>query len=169
MSESLITDEARAMIGTETEAVTGYPVTEHEIRRYAYAADDHNPLWSDPEYAGSTEHGGIIAPPLFYNIPFATDYPLSALRPDGLPKPDKRSALALVPPLKATRQMAGETELEFFQPIRPGDVLSYKSRLADLYERDGRSGRLAFIVLETTCRNQRGEVVAKEKFTLIQR
>ena len=168
-SQSLITDEARAMIGAESDPVTGYPVTEHEIRRYANAVDDPNPLWTDAGYAGQTDHGGIIAPPLFYIIPFATDRPLSELRADGLPKLDRRSSLGLVPPLRATRQMAGETEAEFFQPIRPGDVLTYQSRLADIYERDGRSGRLAFIVLETTYTNQRGEVVVKEKFTLIQR
>ena len=84
-TESLIPDEARAMIGAESEPVTGYPVSEHEIRRYAYAVDDLNPLWTDPEYARNTRHGGIVAPPLFHIIPFANDRPLSNLREDGIP------------------------------------------------------------------------------------
>ena len=155
-TESLITDEARAMIGTESEPVTGYPVTEHEIRRYAYAVDDLNPLWTDSDYASKSKNGGIVAPPLYYNMSFATDRPLSDLREDGIPQ---RIGRGISPPLRATRVMAGGTDVEFFLPIRPGDVLTSKSRLEDIYEREGRSGRLAFTVTSTTYTNQRGEVV----------
>ena len=165
-TESLITDEARAMIGTESEPVTGYPVTEHEIRRYAYAVDDLNPLWTDPEYARSTRQSGIVAPPLFYSIPFGIDRPLAELREDGVAKGWQGR---LMPPLRATRAMAGGTEVEFFRHIRPGDILTFRSRLADVYEREGRSGRLAFVISETTYTNQRDEVVCVVKTTQIVR
>ncbi|MEK7777224.1 MAG: MaoC family dehydratase N-terminal domain-containing protein [Chloroflexota bacterium] len=165
-AERLITDEARAMIGVESDPVTGYPVMEHEIRRYAYAVDDLNPLWLDAEYASKTKWGGIIAPPLCYNMSFATDYPLSELREDGVPK---GGGSRLSPPLRATRSLAGGTDVEFFQPVRPGDILTSKSRLEDIYEREGRSGRLAFTVTSTTYTNQRGEVVCVVKSTSIAR
>ena len=129
---------------------------EHEIRRYAYAVDDLTPLWTDSEYASKIRYGGIIAPLLFYNMSFATDRPLSEQREDGIPQ---SIGSGISPPLRATRAMAGGTDVEFFQPIRPGDVLTSKSRLEDIYEREGRSGRLAFIVTSTTYTNQRGEVV----------
>ncbi len=35
------------------------------IRHYAHGIGDDNPLWCDPEYAGDSCHGGIIAPPSF--------------------------------------------------------------------------------------------------------
>jgi acyl dehydratase len=165
-TESLITDEARAMIGAEGKPVTGYPVTDYEIRRFAYAVDDLTPLWLDPEYAGKSRYGGIIAPPLYYSIPFAGDRPLSDLKEDGLPGGDTGF---LMPPLRSTRLIQGGQELEFFEPIRPGDVITRRPRLADVYEREGRSGRLAFVVTENTYTNQRGEVVVIERQTLIAR
>jgi hypothetical protein len=40
-------------------------------------------------------------------------------------------------------------------------------RLANLYERSGRMGRMLFAVLETTFKNQRDQVVATIRHTLI--
>lgn len=55
--------------------------------------------------------------------------------------------------------MNGGNEYEFFQPIQAGDILSITSRVSDIYERDGRVGRMVFIVSETVCRNLKGEIV----------
>lgn len=162
--ESLITEEARAMIGRQSEPVTGYKVTAHEIRRYCYAIDDLNPLYVDDEHAARSKNGGIVAPPLFFGIPFARDVPVGELSEDGTPR--RRETR---PPLRASRVMAGGTEIEFFAPIRPGDVITSQSRIADIYEKVGRSGPLAFTVNETTYTNQRGEIVARERSTGITR
>src|SRR3972149_11907709 len=94
--ESLITPEARALIGRENEPVTGHPVTEHEIRRFCCAVDDLNPLYLDPNYAAKTKYGGIIAPPMFLSIPFARYWSLEELAEDGLPQ----AAPGARPPLK---------------------------------------------------------------------
>jgi acyl dehydratase len=58
-------------------------------------------------------------------------------------------------------------EYEFLSPIRVGDVLSASSVIADIYEREGRSGKMAFIIRETTYTNQNGEEVAKTRGTSI--
>ena len=164
--DTLITPEARAAIGREGQPVSGYAVSAHEIRRYCYAIDDLNPLYLDPAAAAAGPHGGIIAPPLFLDIPFARDVPLSRIRADGLPR--GADELPRVP-LKVTRTMAGGTEVEFFVPVRPGDVLTRRSRVVDVYEREGRSGRMVFTVWETEYVNQRGELVAVERLTGITR
>lgn len=166
MVESLIPDEARAMIGKESDPIVGIPVSEHEIRRYCHAVDDLNPLYLNEEEAAKGSHEGIVAPALFYAIPFAKEYPLSHLREDGIPA---QTAGGLTPPLKVTRTMFGGLEIEFMEPIRPGDVLTSKTKLADIYEREGRSGKMAFTILETTYTNQRGQVVAIERTTRISR
>ena len=45
-------EEAKKMIGTETEPVRFlYPVEYEPIRRYCLMVDDDNPLFLDPEYA----------------------------------------------------------------------------------------------------------------------
>ncbi len=48
----------------------------------------------------------------------------------------------------------------FHVPVYPGDTLTYMTRLADLYEKTGRSGTMRFVVRETTVTNQDGECVA---------
>ena len=48
----------------------------------------------------------------------------------------------------------------FYRPVYPGDTLTYTTRLADLYEKTGRSGTMRFVVRETTVINQDGETVA---------
>ena len=164
VQESLITDEARAAIGRESEPTTGYEVSAHEIRRYCYAIDDLSPRYVDEEHAKRTKNKGIVAPPLFFGIPFARDVPVAMLNKDGTPQ---RSSGR--PKLKAERVMAGGTEIEFFAPLRPGDVLTSRSKIADIYEKVGRTGPMAFTVMETTYTNQRGELVARDRTTSIAR
>jgi 3-methylfumaryl-CoA hydratase len=65
--------------------------------------------------------------------------------------------------------MAGETRIVLEAPIIAGDVISVQKRLADLYEKEGRSGALVFVEMEFTFTNQRGQLVARENFTRIYR
>jgi len=164
--KSLITDEARAMIGRENEPVISGPTTELEIMNYCHAVGDLNPLYIDKEAAEKGPYGGIIAPPLCVPIPGVMRP--SDLREDGLPAPKGNANWQ--PPLKTTRSMAGGTETEFGVPIRPGDMLTSRSKIADIFERTGRSGsRLVFVVTETVTTNQNGEVVSISRSTGISR
>ncbi len=67
------------------------------------------------------------------------------------------------------RLLHGEQEFEYVRPIRPGDVLQARSRVKDAYEKPGkRGGKMAFAIQETEYTNQRGEVVAYSRSTLIE-
>ena len=49
-------------------------------------------------------------------------------------------------------------------------MLTSKTKVADIYERMGRSGsNMVFVIYETTFTNQKGEVVAIERLTSITR
>ncbi len=52
----------KKFIGHEYPAHTGEPVLARDIRRYAYAIDDGNPLFVDEAAAKAGRHGGITAP-----------------------------------------------------------------------------------------------------------
>lgn len=162
--ESLITDELRALIGTERRTSTGEAIG-RDIARYCAAVDDLNPIYLDDEAARAAGYDGVIAPPLFY--PYAVDRPvrLDQLRPDGISTGGARSGVKWPLP----RIMAGGVEVEFFEPIRPDDTLTATPRIADIYERAGRTGQMVFQVVETTYRNQRDEVVLIERATTINR
>lgn len=165
MSEqSLIPDAARTMIGKEWEEVVGQ-VTERDIRRFACAIDDPNPLYCDTDYARGTEHGSLIAPPLFhFTLGYTGELPISSLRVDGLPAVD-----TLLPRLNTSGTMFGGSALEFFRPMRPGDVVTVRRKVADIYERRSSGGGLAFIIMESTYVNQDGEPLLKERATYIGR
>ncbi|MES0278676.1 MAG: MaoC family dehydratase N-terminal domain-containing protein [Dehalococcoidales bacterium] len=54
----------------------------------------------------------------------------------------------------------GSTELESYQPLRPGDVITVSARIAKVRQRQGKMGLSRFVTFEISCRNQRNEPVA---------
>ncbi len=159
---SLLTPEVLAHIGRSGEKVSGYPVSAEEIRRFCYATDDMNPRY----LATGTAAEGIVAPPMFISIPFDWEVPMADLPEDGTPQ--QNDGLPF-PPLKAKRKLFGGYQVEYFQEMRPGDVLTRQRKILDIYERSGSSGTSVFVVIEATYTNQHGEKVAVDINTLINR
>ncbi len=152
-----ITDEERAQLGVERPGASSYPVAVGDIRKWAIAVywpEKPPRLFWDQEYAGKTKCGGIIAPHEF------NPFTWPAERPKNRP-----SAMGTGQP--GTRILNGGVEMEYFAPIRPGDVITSSSKLAELYERQGRMGLMKFVVTQTDWKNQRGELVRSSKNTLI--
>ena len=163
MQEALISDEVRSWIGREDPSFT-IQVTELEVKRFSVATDDLNPLYLDEEYASRNRYGGIVAPPLFYMADFTDPVPETGLREDG-----GNVGRFPLPPVPLDRAVDGGTEIEFFAPIRPGDTLTVKSKITDIYQKEGRSGPLIFVVRETSYTNQKGEKVVVENASTILR
>ena len=147
---SVITDEARNAIGMEFGPYV-YEVEKGAIRKFAEAIGDPNPLWQDKEYASKSRYSGIIASPTF----------LFSLRFDEV----TQRITELECPLK--NELNGGSEIEYFQPVRPGDVITVKAKLTDAREREGRGGKLLFFPIDLTYENQKGELVAKHRFNFI--
>lgn len=162
--ESLITDEARTMLGQRLGEPQSGVVSQREMQRYAHAVGDDNPLYFDAEYARAAGYEDVITPPLFFEFPLRESLPLSELRVDGIAKARQAPI-----PLKVERVMAGGQEVEFLQPIYPNDTLTAETRLVDATEKTGRSGRFVLVVRETTYTNQHGAVVVKSRSTSIVR
>lgn len=67
------------------------------------------------------------------------------------------------------RLLHGEQEFEYLRPIRAGDVLRFRSRTKDVFEKRGkRGGVMTFVIGETEFRDQTGEVVAYMRNTAIE-
>ena len=129
-----------------------FPIERGKIREFALASRDDNPVYSDPEYAGASPTGGILAPPLFSRILL---YEGIQVHHDlGF---DWRNVLL------------GGLEFEYLKPVRAGDTLTGHMRVADLYQKEGRrGGTMTFAVIEITYTNQRGERALVSRRTLIE-
>ena len=177
MEETYLTPEVKALIGAAGEPQACWePVERSEIRRFAQAVMDDDPIFWNDAYAKATRYGGIVAPPLF---------PLFAhRRPPGSPDPLAEAAinqdfdgsagllttgLPPVPLPKLPRLLNGGNEVEFYQLPKLGDRITAHSKYLDIYEKSGRSGTMVFIVIETRYTNQREALLMVSRVTLIRR
>ena len=154
VNESAITDDMRKSIGTKV--FPDFPAEEVSmwaIRRYLEAVTDENPLWRDEDYARKTRWGGIIAPPAFLEVFNPANHAFRRY-PDM-----SHMTLPFAPPFPRT--FMAFNELQFFIPVRLGDMITSICKVGDIYERQSTSGsgRMVFIRLDNEHRNQNSELV----------
>jgi acyl dehydratase len=130
----------RRILGQEFVLGT-YHVTADMITAFVQAVGETNPKYLGAETGQRGAVGGLIAPPIFYDI----------FRADQIPDPKVKFG--------KVGFNAGQ-RCEFYVPIRAGDTITMKTRITDVYEKTGRTGKMVFIVRETTYENQQGEKVA---------
>ena len=147
---SIITDEMKKLIGKEFGPFI-YEVEKGAVKKVAEAIGDPNPLWQNEEYARGTPYGGIIASPTFF----------FSLRYDEV----SQFLTELECPLREA--MNAGSEIEYFQPIRPGDVITVRAKIVDIREREGKGGKLLFVPIDLTYENQKGELVIKHRFNFL--
>ena len=136
--EPVISEELQSLLNVEFGPEV-YEVEKGMLRKFADAIDDPNPAWRD------------AAPPTFP----------AALVPTGLLHRLFNAKTRL------TRLLNGASELEYFCPIKVGDVISVTGKLTRLRQVEGKEGPTLFMFTEVTCTNQRGEVAVKGKNTYI--
>ena len=160
--EPLVTPEAKAMIGMETRRDVGV-VYQKEARRWAAAVGDLNPRYFDEDAAAEQGFRDTPIPPLFVSHVMLGVTIRDGLRHDGIPSRGGGD----IPLRNADRRMAGGEDYEFLAPIYPGDTLTAVSRIANIEEKTGRSGRFVLMTRETTYTNQHGEVVVRAHLSTI--
>ena len=70
------------------------------------------------------------------------------------------------------RLLHGEEEYEYYGEINPGDVMTGKTKIVQMYDKEKKNqpGKyMEFTVMETEIRNQRGELVLKTRTTTVER
>ncbi len=115
-------------------------ISEDDIRAFANATGDHNPLHLDEEFAKQTRFGKRIAHGML------SASLISAVIANDLPGP---GSIYL-----------GQT-LQFVAPVFPGDTVTARVTVTSI-----RADK-AIIKLETVCSNQRDEVVIKGEATVL--
>jgi acyl dehydratase len=158
----MVADGVKAFIGKTVPPIVR-EVEAGSIRRYAAAVGNHNPLYSDLEYAARSPYGGVIAPPGFFGW---STKPVAAST--GLPQivGDLQGALA---DAGFSRILDGGMAYDFYLPVRAGDTLVTRYRVKDITEKQGKSGAMMICEFETTYLNQHGDLVARSCNTFIAR
>ena len=151
--ESMITDEMRARIGVESEPWT-LEVDKTAVRMFARSCQYTDPVFYDEEFARSKGYRSLPAPPHYLGTPIfnpkTSDPTFGGPRGGG----GNRSGNP-----KLRRILNGGTDIEYFDTIQAGDVLTATSKVADISERKGNLGTMVITITETTYKRD-GQVVA---------
>ena len=150
-------EQAKGVWGAET---VSFPISESDIRKWAIAVywpQTPPRLYWDAAYAATTRWGGIVAPEDFN--PFAWPVPTGQAEPVGAVPGQQND--------RGSNLLNGGQADTFGVRMRPGDVITSRTRLARWEERYGRNGLTLFTYAETEWRNQNGEFVKRRVATII--
>jgi acyl dehydratase len=138
-------DDLRKRLGAKIEHQAEpwcHEATRDNIRHYAHGIGDDNPLWCDPDYAGETSHGGVVALPSFL---FACSRIISGYV-GGLP---------------GVHAMWAGADWTWHKQISRNDEIHTEAWLKDLIEHDTRfSGRAVQQIYHVDFYNQDGDLLA---------
>jgi hypothetical protein len=129
-------DFDRSLLGREFETVRPVEISAEMIARFCALMGEANATL--PE----TERDSAIAPPGFV-ASFRALEDIFEYLPKHVPR------------------LAAGMDVEFAEPIRAGDAITIRSKLAQTYTKTGRSGTMTFFVIRSMLTNQRGGTVAR--------
>ncbi len=161
----------RALVGTPVGApsVAPDPVNLPMIRHWATALEDHNPVYTDPEFAASSRFGGIVAPPLMLQTwTMATPKISGIAERGGSPVEGGKNPLTPLDEAGFIATLATNSEFEIFRYLRLGEVITSTMVIESVSEKkQTRLGPGCFITWVTTYRDERGEVVGRQMFRIL--
>jgi acyl dehydratase len=149
--EPLITDDMRQLIGQRFRPYS-LEVEKGDMLRFAEAARMTSPAFTDEVTARHGRYGGLIASPTYVIVMRCLE--AAAISP-------------LLDRIPYGGVLDGGSSWTFLEPIRPGDRIEATARLTDLYERQGKLGRMLFAIIDIDYTNQLGECVVRQRDTSI--
>ena len=152
MADSLITAEVRDLIGGETQPEKNrFPLSDEMAYDLADATEDPNPLYVDKAVAEASRFKGLLCPPL------ATWKDIAP--PIGYFGAGQESHFDVPLPFNSYG-LNGGSDWQFLRPAYTGDWITRQFKVMDIFEKQGRSGPLVFIVRRETQSNQHGDVIS---------
>jgi acyl dehydratase len=129
-------------------------VEKYPIRFFALAIGETDPIYSDEAAAQAAGYRSLVAPPTYV----ACLNNLCA---------NPRTSLFQRMGVPMERVLHGEQSMTYHRPVIAGDILTFRSRVTDIYDKKG--GALEFIVNDTAVTDQHGESVADMRAVIVVR
>jgi 3-oxo-4,17-pregnadiene-20-carboxyl-CoA hydratase alpha subunit len=136
------------------------------IRHWAQAMNDKNPIYTDAEFAATTRHGGLVAPPTM----------LQAWTMKGLEGPAPGSSIAdpmadvssVMIDAGYAAVVATNCEQTYFRYVKPGEKLHHKDRLESISEEKKTALGVGYFLTQLLeYFTEEGEKVAEMRFTIL--
>lgn len=157
---TLLTDEIRALEGRTKVYTAPEPFGAAAGRYFGLAIGDHNPLYSDNEYARAQGLAGVTAP---LTLVCETNQ-YANLRPDH----EGYAGHTWDLDIPGTRQVRGGNAYTFHRRLRPEDVVTATWQITSMTEKTTGSGDPMLVVGSTaTYTNQDGDLLAENAETII--
>lgn len=139
-------------VGFETNE-TIHEVDRVSIKWFAKAIGEKNPVYYDLDAARREGFADVPAPPSF-----PTTF-----------RDDEDARLRDRVGFDFRKLVHGQQEYEMPRPLVAGDVIRIKTRVAEIYTKEGKSGAMIMVVTETTGRRPDGSVAFVGRSTVVQR
>lgn len=154
-----IAEKYRHMVGVEHIFTAPEEVGRGIIRMFSLAIDDPNPLYLNPAEAEKSVYGGLVAPPTLICETF--QYYTGSVDDEGSYADRVRLPLG--------QEIRASNDYVFHRMVRHDDIVTARWKISDIYEREGRTGHLLFLLIDISYTNQRGELLAENKETMVNR
>ncbi len=157
---SLLTEEVRRLEGRTRTYTAPEPFGAAAGRYFALAVGDHNPIYTDADYARAHGLDGVTLPPTL--VCETNQYADLPMDPEGY------AGHSWGLDIPGTRQVRGGNRYVFHRRVRPDDVVTAIWRIATVTEKTSRSGH-PMLVIESvaTYTNQDGDLLAENEETII--
>jgi hypothetical protein len=157
MAEKIeITPEMRAVVGVESSRWT-HEVTTTSVRAFARGVGYTDLVYFDEVEAKKRGYRSLPAPATYFGTPIF----LPGKSNDTFSAPPQTG-----PGLKhgLKNVLDGGAEIEYLDDICAGDTLTVTIQVADLAVRESKTtGAMLIVTQETTCENQHGKLVARQR------
>ena len=132
-------------------------VEKGQLRFFAKATNETNPIYFDEEAAQAAGHPALPAPPTFV---FSLALGAPAKRGNVL---DAENGMGV----DMRRVLHGEQRFEYHRPIYAGDKVTLITTTSEIYDKKG--GALEFIAQDTTATNDVGELLVTMRVVTVVR
>ncbi len=171
-------DDAKDELGQRLDALIGQPISAGQpvtspdpvnaamIRHWAYALDEMNPAYLDPEWAAQSRYGAVVSPPVMLQSWTMAPPKLEGIRErGGVPIVLKDNPLQFLSDAGYTGTVATNSEFEVERYPRVGDDITAETVFETISdEKKTAMGNGFFVTWITTYRDQNGEVIGRQRF-----